>query len=89
MNDGIIAIRRIEARLTPFEWPFVSARKAEIDAHWARLKAEKPAMFNGQVLLQHRGGSCRASEADHILPGQMIEQIARRSGNKLQRTIRQ
>ncbi len=32
-------------------WPFAVERRAEIDAHFARKKAEKPKLWNGQVLL--------------------------------------
>jgi 8-oxo-dGTP pyrophosphatase MutT (NUDIX family) len=42
------------ARLEPTHWDFAATRRAEIDAHWAKLVADKPKMFNGQVLLQHR-----------------------------------
>lgn len=50
-----ISLARVEARLEPYDWPFLRERRSEIAAHWARLSAEKPAMFDGRVLLQHRG----------------------------------
>ncbi|RYX86867.1 MAG: NUDIX hydrolase [Bradyrhizobiaceae bacterium] len=34
-----------------WHWPFADQRRAEIDAHFAAQRAEKPAMFNGRVLL--------------------------------------
>jgi 8-oxo-dGTP pyrophosphatase MutT (NUDIX family) len=52
---GVIAIARVDARLVSYDWPFMAMRKAEIAAHWEVMKADKPAMFNGQVLLQCRG----------------------------------
>lgn len=55
MSSDVVAIARVEARLVDYDWPFVGERKAEIVTHWDKLKAEKPAMFNGQVLLQCRG----------------------------------
>lgn len=48
-------LKRVDARIEPFEWSFPIERRTEIDAQWARLKADKPAMFNGRVLLQCRG----------------------------------
>jgi hypothetical protein len=32
-------------------WPFAETRRAEIDAHFADKQREKPAMWNGRVLL--------------------------------------
>ncbi len=45
----------IDAVLEPFEWSFPREREAEIAEIWAREKARAPALFNGQVLIQHRG----------------------------------
>jgi 8-oxo-dGTP pyrophosphatase MutT (NUDIX family) len=53
--NGIIAISSIDARLVGYDWPFMTERRADIAAHWDRLNVDKPAMFNGQVLLQCRG----------------------------------
>jgi 8-oxo-dGTP pyrophosphatase MutT (NUDIX family) len=47
-------IHRISALDLPVEtwpWPFAEARRAEIDAHFAEKQREKPAMWNGRVLL--------------------------------------
>ncbi|MFY8038826.1 MAG: NUDIX hydrolase [Bosea sp. (in: a-proteobacteria)] len=55
MSTSIIPIRTVTARRIDFDWPFRRERAGEIAAHWQALKAEKPAMFNGQVLLQCRG----------------------------------
>jgi len=44
----------IDARLEPAEWDFDRERRPEIDAHWRRLLAAKPRMWNGTVLMQHR-----------------------------------
>ena len=64
---SILPISEVKARVTVHDWPFMSARKDEIAAHWAGLKAEKPAMFNGQVLLQCRGEiSGTAFHADYF-----------------------
>ncbi len=34
-----------------WHWPFATERRAEIDAHFAMLRAAKPALWNGRVLL--------------------------------------
>jgi len=56
VSDGpvIRRIDRVECLFEPQPWPFASERRAEIEAHWHMLKAAKPALFNGQVLLMHR-----------------------------------
>ncbi|UGV25819.1 NUDIX hydrolase [Rhodopseudomonas boonkerdii] len=37
-----------------WRWLFAEQRRAEIDAHFAAKRAEKPAMFNGRVLLARK-----------------------------------
>jgi 8-oxo-dGTP pyrophosphatase MutT (NUDIX family) len=51
----IIPISRVEARISPYDWAFARENVAKIADHWDKLIATKPAMFNGRVLLQHRG----------------------------------
>lgn len=45
----------IDARIAPYDWAFARDGREQVMAHWARLTADKPRMFNGQVLLQHEG----------------------------------
>jgi 8-oxo-dGTP pyrophosphatase MutT (NUDIX family) len=45
----------IEARVEPFDWPFARENLGEIETVWARETADKPGLFNGEVLIQHRG----------------------------------
>jgi 8-oxo-dGTP pyrophosphatase MutT (NUDIX family) len=52
-KTAITALSRLEARLEPVDWDFNKARRPEIEAHWQKLIAEKPQMFNGTVLMQH------------------------------------
>lgn len=47
----IVAIERVDFRLSPFDWPFARTRTAEIDAHWQKRVAANPHLFNGEVLL--------------------------------------
>ncbi len=56
MSEGgpdILALDDLDMRLEARDWAFATERRAEIDRHWARFVAEKPASFNGQVFLQH------------------------------------
>lgn len=53
--DGhVLRLSAVEARLEPYDWDFARESDEAIAAHWARISAGKPAMFNGRVLLQHR-----------------------------------
>jgi 8-oxo-dGTP pyrophosphatase MutT (NUDIX family) len=50
----IAEIEELDCRYEPREWAFAVERRSEIGAHWARLVARSPAMFNGRVLVMHR-----------------------------------
>ncbi len=50
----LIRVSTVEARIAPFDWSFPRDNEAAIAANWAAMTAEKPAVFNGRVLLQHR-----------------------------------
>jgi 8-oxo-dGTP pyrophosphatase MutT (NUDIX family) len=47
----VVRIEQLDLELAPRPWPFAQSRRAEIDAHFARRKAERPALFNGEVLV--------------------------------------
>jgi len=44
-------VTTLDLAVEDFAWPFAFERRAEIDAHFARQRREKPAMWNGRVLL--------------------------------------
>jgi 8-oxo-dGTP pyrophosphatase MutT (NUDIX family) len=50
---SIIHVDRLELTMTPQPWAFADERRAEIDAWFAALQGEKPAIRNGRVLLLH------------------------------------
>lgn len=49
----MIPIERVELAFKPQRWAFAEERRAEIDAGFAALRRQKPALFNGQVLVLH------------------------------------
>ncbi|MGL5446610.1 MAG: NUDIX hydrolase [Rhabdaerophilum sp.] len=51
----ILDLDAIDAVLEPYDWVFPREHEAEIQEIWARETAGKPHMFNGRVLIQHRG----------------------------------
>jgi 8-oxo-dGTP pyrophosphatase MutT (NUDIX family) len=49
-----LVIRRVttlDLKVEPFAWPFAKEKRAEIDAHFAEKRREKPKLWNGRVLL--------------------------------------
>lgn len=70
--DGtIVPLARVEAVVEPHDWAFAQENHDAIATHWAKISAGKPAMFNGRIMLQHRGAiadgvfSARYFETDY------------------------
>ena len=52
MSELVIhRVTTLDLAVEAWSWPFALERRAEIDAHFALLLREKPAMWNGRVLL--------------------------------------
>jgi 8-oxo-dGTP pyrophosphatase MutT (NUDIX family) len=55
MTDPVIhRVTTLDLKYEPWDWPFASTRRADIDAHFASKQREKPNIWNGQVLLARR-----------------------------------
>ena len=50
-EPAIYRVDRLELAFAPKPWPFAIERRAEIDAYFAALQREKPAVWNGRVLM--------------------------------------
>jgi len=63
VSEGLRTTRLtgIEGRLVYHEWPWARDHAEAIAAHWARRQAERPALFDGVVLL-----SCAHAVADGL-----------------------
>jgi 8-oxo-dGTP pyrophosphatase MutT (NUDIX family) len=48
---SIVALDRVTFSVAPREWRFARDREAEIAAHFAARRTERPALWNGRVLL--------------------------------------
>ena len=61
---SLTRVDRLEARLAPFDWSWADANREAIAAHWEARSVERPALFNGRVLMVReavvREGVCRA-----------------------------
>jgi len=44
-------VTTLDLRYEPRPWPFADARRAEIAAYFAKVQREKPAIWNGRILL--------------------------------------
>lgn len=49
----VVPIDRLELNFAPRSWSFADQRRAEIAAYFAQLRCEKPALWNGRVLVLH------------------------------------
>jgi len=58
-------VTTLDLRVEPWAWPFATERVAEIAAHFAEKQREKPALWNGRILLgrdaRFAGGHVSAS----------------------------
>ncbi|MBY0611769.1 MAG: NUDIX hydrolase [Beijerinckiaceae bacterium] len=73
VDGAIVAIDRIEARLTHWDWPFLAERRGEIEARWARLIVEKPSLFDGRVILQHQRRQYVDADGSHVFEALYFE----------------
>ena len=57
MSSGateIFELDRVEIAVEPWSWEFAIGRREEIDRHFASRRRERPALWNGRVLLLNR-----------------------------------
>ncbi len=52
-DAGLFTVATVDLRIEPYDWPFARDEAGRIDAHWTILRAEKPSLFDGRVLLAH------------------------------------
>lgn len=61
---AIHRVATLDLKVEPWTWPFAAQRRDEVDAHFAEQQREKPALWNGRILLgrdaQFAGGHLAA-----------------------------
>src|SRR5215475_5838986 len=50
-NAVIHRVTALDLKVEQRAWPFEDERRAEIDAHFAQIRRDKPRIWNGRVLL--------------------------------------
>lgn len=53
MTLPVVPVERLDFSFAPRPWSFAVERRGEIDRHFQRLQAVRPAVWNGRVLLLH------------------------------------
>jgi hypothetical protein len=72
LSDGLSRVARLETPFRPASWDFATREAARIDAHWAQARAEKPALFDGKVLLM-RDPEIFSAPSGQVLRGAFFE----------------
>lgn len=67
-SPAIFPVERLALSFAPKSWAFAVERRAEIDAFFEGLKCEKPAIWNGRVLLLHH-----QQVRDSVFSGEFLE----------------
>jgi 8-oxo-dGTP pyrophosphatase MutT (NUDIX family) len=89
MDDiPIIPVARLDLRFEAVAWPFAVARRDEIDAHFVKLRATKPEMWNGRVLVLRRGEITNGTLAGAYLETDFASFIAWRDWGFPDKSIR-
>src|SRR5262245_25318727 len=51
IGTSVVSIDQLSLSFAPRPWPFADARCAEIEDHFRKIRREKPAVWNGRMLL--------------------------------------
>jgi 8-oxo-dGTP pyrophosphatase MutT (NUDIX family) len=50
----VVAVERLDLRFEPQPWPWAEVNRAFIERHFEQAREQRPALWNGRVLLLHR-----------------------------------
>ena len=61
---AVLPVESLDLRMAAQGWDFATAERQRIDAHWRAVTAERPYLWNGEVLIcvsaAHSGGKLTA-----------------------------
>ena len=69
----VVDVDAVDCVLEQKPWRFAEVEAAAIEAHWTQALLAKPRMFNGRVLLQHRGTVEREPDGRRVFRGAYLE----------------
>ncbi len=69
----MVEVAAVDCRFEPRPWRFAIERAEDVAAHWRDRVAEKPKLFNGRVLLQHRGAVETGPDGAPMFRGAYLE----------------
>ena len=72
-TQEVVEVDAVDCLYEPRPWPFAAERAADVAAHWAAALARKPRMFDGRVLLLHRGGVAAEPDGRRVFRGAYLE----------------
>ncbi len=72
-GSRILEVAQLDLRVAPYDWPFVTERAAEIEAHWELRSKAQPSLFNGRVLLMARYGFETRADGTIAMNGSYFE----------------
>lgn len=84
----VVPLEQLEMNFAPRPWPFALERRAEIDACFAQLQREKPALWNGRVLMMHHHEISAAKLHGDFLETDFASLLAWRAFNYPDKTIK-
>ena len=72
-SKEIVEVRSVRCAFDDAPWAFARDRAPDIEAHWRDLVRNKPSLFNGRVLLQHRGAVETDAGGSAVFRGAYLE----------------
>ena len=70
---SLVEVASVACAFEPRPWDFARARAADIEAHWREQVRRKPSLFNGRVLLLHRGAVETGADGQARFEGAYLE----------------
>lgn len=71
--EEIVEVHSVDCAFEGIAWAFARDRASDIETHWRDLVRSKPSLFNGRVLLQHRGALDTDADGRGVFRGAYLE----------------
>src|SRR5215204_1675806 len=84
----VVPLSFLDLRFAPRPWAFAEQRRADVEAHFASLKREKPGLWNGRVMMLHDWTISGGSLAGAFLETDFASMLAWRDWGAPDDTVR-